>query len=325
MDRLDTIKRHLTSSSNTPESPPVVYTPDSFSKDPLPFLQESKRRYPDLFKVRRSRRDRGYTVIADPSLFEDVLTYEDVYGNPQTPNMSVNKRIFKIPQETLESHEAMVIKKLRQFLLRHCDDLADDIAKKVLTYMETHMGDEGVMDMRDIGTAVFWPMTEALFGSVASEKEAPHLLRAFDDIDGKFGKALKGRVVPEVETGVRDASKVFESGVRDAKAGKCPMAPLLKFYDDQLGGRDPELTSKFATAAWWGGQGNTLPSTVWTFGLLLSNPEWKKRAYEEVDRHVASLPGMFERWFSRELQLFHSFTSIISHSNTNRSRRKVRF
>ena len=56
MDRLATIKRHLTSASNTPESPPVVYTPDSFSKDPLPFLQKSKRKYPDLFKVRRSRR-----------------------------------------------------------------------------------------------------------------------------------------------------------------------------------------------------------------------------------------------------------------------------
>jgi cytochrome P450 len=289
MNRIDTIKRHLT--SNTPNSPPVVFTPPSFSQNPLPFLQESKRKFPDMFKVRRSSRDQGYTVIADPTLFEDVLTYEDIYGNPQTDNMRVNERIFKIPQDTLENHEERIIKKLRQFLLRHCDDLADDIAKKVLTYMEKNMGDEGVMDMRDIGTAVFWPMTEALFGSAASEEEAPHLLRAFDEIDGKFGKALRGRVVPEVETGVRDASKVFASSVRRAKDGKCPMAPLLRFYDDELGGKDADLTAKFATAAWWGGQGNTLPSTVWTFGLLLSNPEWRRRTYEEVDRHVKSLPG----------------------------------
>lgn len=212
--------------------------------------------------------------------------------------MSVNKVVFGIPRTVLRTHEERVIKKLRHFLLNHCDDIADDIARRVNAYMEKSMGDEGIMDMRDIGTAVFWTMTESLFGSVASEANAPQLLRAFDAIDGKFGKALRGRRVPEVVEGVREAVAVFRKGV--VRGGACPArssatgGPLLQFYDDELADSDesgPDLTGKFATAAWWGGQGNTLPSTVWTFGLLLSDPKWRRAAYDEVDRHADALPG----------------------------------
>eukprot|EP00939_MAST-03C_sp_MAST-3C-sp1_P000062 g62.t1 len=245
-----------------------------------------------MFIVERSPRNR-YVVVCDSELFEDVLTFEQVYG-PFAPNMSVNSQIFEIPQSVLDTHETTIVKKLRKFLLNHCDEIADDIARRVTQYMENHMGSEGIMDMRDIGTAVFWPMTEALFGAAASKENAPHLLKAFDDIDGKFGKALKGRRVPEVVAGVRDATKVFEKSVEQAKRGRCPMAPLLEFYDDELLDSDSagaNLTAKFATAAWWGGQGNTLPSTVWTFGLLLNDPECKRRVYEEVDRNIESLPG----------------------------------
>jgi hypothetical protein len=36
----------------------------------------------------------------------------------------------------------------------------------------------------------------------------------------------------------------------------------VQFYRDIVGTSDPSLIAKFGTAAWWGGQGNTLPATV---------------------------------------------------------------
>ena len=45
-------------------------------------------------------------------------------------------------------------------------------------YMREVMGEEGVMDLRELGTAIFWPMTEALFGGGASRgagSQATHL------------------------------------------------------------------------------------------------------------------------------------------------------
>ena len=49
-------------------------------------------------------------------------------------------------------------------------------------------------------------MTQALFGDDASRDSAPGLERDFDVIDGLFGKALKGRKVPEVEESVKRAN-----------------------------------------------------------------------------------------------------------------------
>ena len=38
---------------------------------------------------------------------------------------------------------------------------------------------------------------------------------------------------------------------------------MPKFYASVVGD-DAESTARFCTAAWWGGLGNTLPSTVWS-------------------------------------------------------------
>ena len=69
-------------------------------------------------------------------------------------------------------------------------------------------------------------------------------------------------------------------------AGKCPVGPILGMYDRLLGDQQQDLTSQFATSAWWGGQGNTVPATMWTFGMILNNPEWKKLAYQEVGKYA---------------------------------------
>jgi len=65
----------------------------------------------------------------------------------------------------------------------------------------------------------------------------------------------------------------------------CPVGPLMAMYDKMLGGApNAKLTCQFATSAWWGGQGNTVPATMWTFGHVLADPKWKAMAYAEVDK-----------------------------------------
>lgn len=157
--------------------------------------------------------------------------------------------------------------------------------------MRDVLGDSGEMDLRDLGVAIFWPMTEALFGEKAGIDSAPFLYQAFEDIDNKFGVALKGRKVVQVEQGVTKAYNQFSSMITEAKNGGCPVGPLIDYYDNVTNSEHPDLTAKFATAAWWGGQGNTLPSTVWAFGNILANPEAKRRAYEEVDSTFAGQPN----------------------------------
>ena len=52
-------------------------------------------------------------------MFEDVLSDEAVYGDPITPNMSVNKTVFQISPEDLAKHENNAVKSLRKYLLGH--------------------------------------------------------------------------------------------------------------------------------------------------------------------------------------------------------------
>jgi len=157
----------------------------------------------------------------------------------------------------------------------------------VQQYMEDHLGDEGTCDLRDLGTVVFWPMTEALFGAEASVEKWPMLLDAFNKIDSNFGAALRGNVIPDLKEGVDLTNTVFGKMVKDAT--RCPLAPIPQFYSDLTNGNE-ELITKFSTSAWWGGQGNTLPATVWSFGMILSDPKWKKMAYEEVDTKFSGIP-----------------------------------
>lgn len=270
--------------------PPVVKATVETSTDPINWLLKQKEIHPDLFVV-----DRGngykYAVISDVSMFEDVLTFDELFGNPITENMSVNKTIFQIPSDQLKRHEQNAISGLRRFLLNHNKEMADQIAHRLVTYMKDVLGEEGEMDLRKLGAAIFWPMTQVLFGEKANRKDAPWMLKAFEDIDNSFGKALRGHKVPEVQAGVSKAYQHFSSMIKEAKNGGCPVGPIIDYYDNVTNHEDPDLTAKFATAAWWGGKGNTLPSTVWTFGMILANPEAKKKAYEEVDTTFADQPG----------------------------------
>mmetsp|Transcript_11663 Transcript_11663/g.15110 ORF Transcript_11663/g.15110 Transcript_11663/m.15110 type:complete len:484 (+) Transcript_11663:79-1530(+) len=270
--------------------PPVVKATKRTSTDPINFLLETAKEHKDCFTVDRGR-GYQYIVPTDVSLYEDILTFDDIFGNPVTPNMSVNKNIFQIPSDQLDRHEQNAIGGLRKYLLNNNAGLADIIAAKLETYMKEVMGESGTMDLRDLGVAIFWPMTEALFGEKANINHAPFLYKAFDDIDAYFGKALKGVEVPEVKEGVTKAYNQFSSMIKESNTGGCPVGPLIKYYDQATKSEDPDLTAKFATAAWWGGQGNTLPSTVWTFGRILGDPEVKRKCYEEVDTTFANQPA----------------------------------
>jgi len=269
--------------------PPTVLATPATSNDPIHFLLETAKKHPEVFMVDRGHGHK-YVVLSDVNMFEDVLTYDTEFGNPVTPNMSVNKRIFQIPAEQLERHEQNAISGLRKYLLNENAHLSDIIADKLLKYMREVMGESGEMDLRELGTAIFWPMTQALFGDGANIKDAPFLFEAFENIDNFFGKALKGREVPEVKAGVNTAYKHFSSMIKQDESGGCPVGPLMKFYGDATNNEDPDLTAKMSTAAWWGGQGNTLPSTVWTFGMVLNDPKAKAKAYAEVDGAFASEP-----------------------------------
>jgi len=270
-------------------APSEVKATPELSKDPVKFLIKCAKKHPEAFIV-----DRGggykYAVLNDPSLFEDVLTFDEDFGNPVTPNMQVNHNIFQISKEQLARHEVNVTSNLRKFLLNNNEELANSIAHKLVVYMRKVLGESGTMDVRDFGVAIFWPMTEALFGERASLEDSSFLFEAFENIDNFFGKALKGRDVPQVKDGVSKAYALFSDMLQEAKGGGRDVGPVIKFYDEITKHEDPDLTAKFSTAAWWGGQGNTLPSTMWTFGMILSSPEAKRKVYEEIDGPFMNQP-----------------------------------
>lgn len=263
--------------------PNVVLDPENrMSVDPVHFLIDSGRKNPGCFMLKRSEHNK-FVVITDVEMFEDVLTFDDCFGNPVTPNMSVNKNVFGIPVEQLEKYEQKAIGALRPFILTNNDKLSDQIAALLLQRMDSSLGESGEMDLRDFGTNIFWPMTQALFGDGASQANAPYLKDMFEDIDGNFSLALKGKKVPAVTAAVDRAYNNFSAMVEESKRpGGCPLGPVAQMYDRVTEYSDPKLTAKLCTAAWWGGQGNTLPSTVWTFGMILANPEIKQKVIQEV-------------------------------------------
>jgi len=152
--------------------------------------------------------------------------------------------------------------------------------------MRDHMGAEGECDLRDLGVAVFWPMTEALFGAEASKEKHPDLYQLFDDIDTGFPKAIRGKKIPAVVEGVEKANVVFRKmlDAHHAAPAQCPVGPIMSMYDRMLGPSKAPLTCQFATSAWWGGQGNTVPATMWTFAQVLADEKWRRMAYAEVDQ-----------------------------------------
>ena len=163
--RLALLRRPVSSNDESvppvpPVPPPVVKSEGKMADDPVRFLMAVKQQHPDIFVVERPSGART-TVVCDPSMFEEVLTFDDLFGNPVTPNMSVNKRVFLIDAEDLEKHEQDAVKQLRRFLLRNDGDVAAAIAGQLLGYMRTELGAGGQCDLRELGErAVFWPVSE---------------------------------------------------------------------------------------------------------------------------------------------------------------------
>jgi hypothetical protein len=70
----------------------------------------------------------GYDTNATHEHFIPNLL--QVFGNPITPNMSVNRLVFGIDGPDLEKHENKAVKSLRKLLINHNDELASDIAHR---------------------------------------------------------------------------------------------------------------------------------------------------------------------------------------------------
>jgi cytochrome P450 len=283
----DGAKQHL-SPAPTASDIPIIQATKDLALNPVEFLMKQKEISGEIFAVERHGTRSIYT--GDPVLFDEILGDEDAFGDPFTPNMSVNHKVFGLPMDVLEKHERDAVRELRRLLLQHDATLASSIGSKMLDGMRSELGDSGEMDLRQFGELVFWPMTEALFGPGATKEKAPSLYADFNAIDDNFGAALRGKQIPAVQAGVSSANAVFEGMVRGRD--QCPMAPLTQFYHGLLGdkgGADDDeartrATAQLSTSAWWGGQGNTLPSTIWTMGLVLNDPAARAAAYAEVDR-----------------------------------------
>ena len=253
VSRLCTLSAHLTSGTFASESGPTavesskVYhdIPDvkagpEILSDPFHYLSKLSKEYPDLFYLQRGKGFK-YIVVSDVSIYEDVLTFEDVFGTPQSDVMPVQQNVFQITPEETKIARNKVPGELRKFLLHNALPLATKISENVGDYVKKEMNPSiskvddisGVMDIRDFGEVIFWPMTEALLGPKTSKSAAPSLYKTFEDIDNSFGKALRGKVVPEVRDGVRAANQLFAEAVEASKKDPvgCPMAPLTGFYD----------------------------------------------------------------------------------------------
>lgn len=246
--------------------PEITPTPD-FKRDPIKFLRDVAKKHEHMFYIKHSKNYK-YLVVHDVSMYEDILTFDDTFGTPVADNMQVNKHIFQIDSKQLKKHEQKTVSELRKYLLKDANSLATAISDLVSTYIDQEMENSGQLDIRDFAETIFWPMTQGLIGKEANKQKCPHLLNDFYDIDDKFGVALKGRDVPEVKQGVSSASSTFFDILRKQKS----MGPMAKFYHDVTNQESFELTSKFCTAGWWGGQGNTIPSFVWTLYFILSTP-----------------------------------------------------
>jgi NAD(P)-dependent dehydrogenase (short-subunit alcohol dehydrogenase family)/cytochrome P450 len=308
------------------QKPPVVEATPRFVSDPIGFLMEVGAAHRDVFAVRRPDSGFTFTVLRDPTLFEDALTFEAQYGDPSlVPNMQMLNRIFGVSEAAIARHGSSVSKELRKTILRGATPMAAAIAAELRAHARATMGESGVADLRQLAEAVFWPMTKVLFGAGASQAAAPHMLRAFEGIDDNFGAALKGKAPQAVKDGVDAASATFQrimnppSGGGASGASGCPaagggggggggegggqggaastaapkLAPLTQFYESLLRGDggdkgrpyaySAEDAARFTTAAWWGGMGNTLPATLWTFAHVLQRPDVLRRAVAEAD------------------------------------------
>lgn len=273
-----------------PEAPPTVQATAEFAEDPITFLSAQRKVHPEAFTLRRSAKNQ-YVILNDPKLIESSLDDVVSFGNPITPNMSVNKNVFGVKADILDKHEDRVVQRVRGFLIKNKDGLATRIADQMRTYLSARIGDGGEMDLRDLGEAIFWPMTQALFGDHAVESVEPKLYKAWESIDNLLGKALRGHAVPEVKDAVDIAAANFKASILGQSG--CPMGPALDFYNKEVGegnGGDAESAARLATAAWWGGLGNTWPSTVWTFGMILADPKYRAMAYEAVDKDFHDQP-----------------------------------
>jgi hypothetical protein len=74
----------------------VVKATREFSTDPVKFLMDAKAKYPNAFTV-----DRGghlTTFVTDPSLFDDILSDEEMFNPDFSKSMPTNHNVCQIPK-----------------------------------------------------------------------------------------------------------------------------------------------------------------------------------------------------------------------------------
>ena len=81
---------------------------------------------------------------------------------------------------------------------------------------------------------------------------------------------------------------------------------MIDYYDDVTKHEDPALTAKLATAAWWGGQGNTLPSTVWTFGQCGASHSHTMHTIDQSDASLGQQQGRLLKTIALRQYILHT-------------------
>ena len=77
--RVSNLARHLVAAFEKEEiDPPVVPASQQLSDDPIAFLMQASKSHPEVFAVERP--GHRYIVIADSSMFDDVLGDETIFG-----------------------------------------------------------------------------------------------------------------------------------------------------------------------------------------------------------------------------------------------------
>jgi len=275
MQRVQVLSAQVTS-SGLASIPEVMVDKKALMTDAAKYISKNFSEHPDMFFFchKDGRRE---LVPSDPSIFEEILNNDPVYGTPgEAENMHISQVIFSMPEDTMAKHLHHFANGVKRTFQEVGEAKGEEIADKMREVFSTWPA-EGEAHIDEFGDVLFWAMIEVLFGPVASKQISPHLPGEFEKIDAHLFKMLRsGKVDPQVKKDIDSIVKIFEAGIENGTA----TGPVVSLYRDIMQGepnQNPDA-ARMAVTAWWGGLGNTLPNGMNTWAYMLGNPEIKATA-----------------------------------------------
>jgi len=270
MRRVNILSTHVTAASEFCAIPEIAVDNRAMMKDSAGYLAPLMKEYPDMFFLKQKNGTREL-IISDRLIYEQILSDEAVYGSPgEAENMLISQTIFSMPQDTMVKH----LHNFSNGVKRKFQDVGGPAAAEIGLKMEAELDkwpDEGECSLDELGDVVFWAMIEVLFGPVASKRVTPNLPGEFGKIDAHIFKMLRsGKVDEQVRLDIDAVVDIFVKGI-DAGMANGPVVELYReiLKDEKNGKQD---AARMAVTAWWGGLGNTLPSTMHTLAYILGTP-----------------------------------------------------